>query len=128
MKFLGYANMKKKIKFDEIWGYQNEGIPLKQGRQNSKVNHSPWTDEIFQNRQILYEKTKFDKISPSNDDAKIHTFYVCKLDISQFQDTQANMKKIKFDEKFVAPKWGSFKIQTFQPFKLDIWKFQNRQT
>ena len=42
----------EKIKFDEIWGYQNEGIPLKQGRQNSKLNLLPWIDEIFQNRQI----------------------------------------------------------------------------
>ena len=31
--------------------------------------------------------------SPSNEDAKIHTFYSCKLDISQFQDTQENMKE-----------------------------------
>ena len=28
-----------------------------------------------------------------NEDAKINTFYLCKLDTSQFQDTQANMKK-----------------------------------
>ena len=33
--------------------------------------------------------------SPSNEDAKIHTFYLCKLDTSQFQDTQANMRKDK---------------------------------
>ena len=26
----------EKIKFGKIWGYQNKGIPLKQGRQNSK--------------------------------------------------------------------------------------------
>ena len=46
-----------------------------------------------------YEKMKFDKIweyhnggSPQMD-AKIHTFYLCKLDISQFQDTQANIKE-----------------------------------
>ena len=31
--------------------------------------------------------------SPSNEDATIHTFYLCKLDTSQFQDTQANMKE-----------------------------------
>ena len=31
--------------------------------------------------------------SPSKEDAKIHAFYLCKLDTSQFQDTQANMKK-----------------------------------
>ena len=37
----------EKIKFDEIWGYQNEGILFKQGRQNSKFNHLRWTDEIF---------------------------------------------------------------------------------
>ena len=24
-----------------------KGSPLKQGRQNSKLNHLPWTDEIF---------------------------------------------------------------------------------
>ena len=30
---------------------------------------------------------------PSNEDAKIHTFYLCKLDISQLPDTQANMKE-----------------------------------
>ena len=30
--------------------------------------------------------------SPSNENAKIHTFYLCKLDTSQFQDTQASMK------------------------------------
>ena len=29
----------KKIKFDKIWRYLNEGIPLKQRRQNSKFNH-----------------------------------------------------------------------------------------
>ena len=48
-----------------------------------------------------YEKIKFDKIweyhnggLPPNEDAKIHTFYWCKLDISQFQDTQqANVKE-----------------------------------
>ena len=45
---------------DKIWWYQNEGIPLKQGRQNSKLNHAPWTDEIF--RIGKYEKIKFDKI------------------------------------------------------------------
>ena len=28
---------------------------------------------------------------PSNEDAKIHTFDLCKLDTSQCQDTQANM-------------------------------------
>ena len=27
--------MKKRIKHDKIWRYQNEGIPLKHGRQNS---------------------------------------------------------------------------------------------
>ena len=32
---------------------------------------------------------------PSYEDAKIHTFYLCKLDISQFQDTQANTKEKK---------------------------------
>ena len=51
MKFSGRQN-KDKIKFDKIWGYRNEEIPLKQGRRNSKLNHSPWTDEIFQNSQI----------------------------------------------------------------------------
>ena len=35
------------MKFDEIWGYQNEGILFKQGRQNFKFNHLRWTDEIF---------------------------------------------------------------------------------
>ena len=30
---------------------------------------------------------------PSNEDAKIHNFYLCKLNTSQFQDTQANMKE-----------------------------------
>ena len=50
----------KKIKFDKIWEHQNEGIPLKQGRQNSKLNHSPWTDETF--RIDKNEKIKFDKI------------------------------------------------------------------
>ena len=34
--------------------------PLKQGRQNSKLNHSPWTDEIF--RIGKYGKIKFDEI------------------------------------------------------------------
>ena len=38
---------KEKIKFDKIWGYQNEGISLKQGRINSNFNHLSWTDEIF---------------------------------------------------------------------------------
>ena len=87
-----------KVKFDKIWGYQNERIPLKQGRQNSKLNHSPWTDEIFQNRQIWKDKIWQNLGVPqwashSNEDAKIHTFYLRKLDTSQFQDTQANMKE-----------------------------------
>ena len=30
---------------------------------------------------------------PSNEDAKIHTFYLCKLDTSQFYDTQAHIKE-----------------------------------
>ena len=30
---------------------------------------------------------------PSNEDAKIHTYYLCQLDSSQFQDSQANMKE-----------------------------------
>ena len=30
---------------------------------------------------------------PSNEDAKIHTLYLCKLDISQFHDIQPNMKE-----------------------------------
>ena len=30
---------------------------------------------------------------PSNEDAKIYTFYLCKLDTLQFQDTQANIKE-----------------------------------
>ena len=65
----------EKIKFDEIWGYQNEGILFKQGRQNSKFNPFCWTDEIF---RINKMKIKFDKIwgfrnegIPSNKDAKI---------------------------------------------------------
>ena len=87
-----------KIKFEKIWGYQNERIPLKRRRQNSKLNHSPWTDENFQNRQIWKDKI-WQNLgvpqwgSPSNEDAKIHTFYLCKLNISQFQDTQANLKE-----------------------------------
>ena len=48
------------MKFDKIWGYQNEGIPLKQGHQNSKLNHSPWLMKFF--RIGKYEKIKFDKI------------------------------------------------------------------
>ena len=53
----------KNEKKDKIW--QNLGapkwrIPLKQGRQNSKLNHSPWTDETF--RIDKNEKIKFDKI------------------------------------------------------------------
>ena len=59
---------------------QNEGIPLKQGRQDSNFNHLRWTDENF--RIGKYEgKIKFDKIwgyrnavSPSNEHAKIQTF------------------------------------------------------
>ena len=51
---------KEKIKFVKVWGYQNEGIPLKRGRQNSKLNHSLWTDKIF--RIGKYKKIKFDKI------------------------------------------------------------------
>ena len=31
--------------------------------------------------------------SLSNEDAKIHTYYLCKLDTSQSQDTAANMKE-----------------------------------
>ena len=26
--------LKGKMKFDKIWGYQNEGVPFKQGRQD----------------------------------------------------------------------------------------------
>ena len=37
----------EKMKYDEIWGCQNEEIFFKQGCQNSKFNHLPWTDEIF---------------------------------------------------------------------------------
>ena len=36
------------IKFDKIWGYHNEGISLKQERQNSNLNHLRWIDKIFQ--------------------------------------------------------------------------------
>ena len=45
----------KNIKFDKVWGYQNEV------RQNSKVNHLCWTDEIFRISKNK-EKIKFDKI------------------------------------------------------------------
>ena len=38
---------KEKIKFDEIWEYQNKRILFKLGRQNTKFNHLRWTDEIF---------------------------------------------------------------------------------
>ena len=43
----------------KFWGTKMKGS-LKQGRQNSKLNYSPWTDEIF----IIgkHEKIKFDKI------------------------------------------------------------------
>ena len=59
---------------------QNEGIPLKQGRQDSNFNHLRWTDENFRIGKYE-EKIKFDKIwgyrnavSPSNEHAKIQTF------------------------------------------------------
>ena len=58
---------------------------------------------------------------PSNEDAKIHTFYLYKLDISQFQDTQANMKeRLNLTKSLWHQKGVCFRIQTFQPFKLDI--------
>ena len=51
----------EKIKFDKIWGYQNEGIPLKQGYQNSNFAYIRWTVQIFKIRK--YEKKiKFNKI------------------------------------------------------------------
>ena len=47
MKFSGQmTKYYEKIKFDEIWEYQNERIPLKQRRQNSHLNHLRWTDEV----------------------------------------------------------------------------------
>ena len=51
--------MKIRSKIDKIWGYQNEGIPLKQGRQNLKFNHIRGL-KMF--RVGKYEKMKFDKI------------------------------------------------------------------
>ena len=72
----------EKIKFDKIWGYQNEGIRLQQECQNSNLNHLCWTDDIF--RIGKYEgKIKFDKIWRyhnglylSNEDAKIRIFLI----------------------------------------------------
>ena len=50
-----------KIKFNEIWVYQNEGFLFKQGRQNSKFNRLRWTDEIFRidKMKIRQNLTKF---------------------------------------------------------------------
>ena len=42
--------------------------------------------------------------APSNEDAKIHVFYSCKLDTSQFQDTQVNMKENKIRQKVCGTK------------------------
>ena len=38
MKFSRLANIKKRLNFDKIWGYQNKRISLKQGRQNLNFN------------------------------------------------------------------------------------------
>ena len=57
MKFQDMQIWKK----HKIWWYQNEGILLKQGRQNSKFNHLCWIDEIFRIGKNK-EKIKFDKI------------------------------------------------------------------
>ena len=50
----------KKIKFDKIGGYQDEGSPQTR-MPKFNLNHLSWTDEIF--RRVKYEeKIKFDKI------------------------------------------------------------------
>ena len=36
---------KGKMKFDKIWGYQNEEVPFKQDRQNLNFNHLRYTDD-----------------------------------------------------------------------------------
>ena len=36
MKFSRVGKCEETIKFDKVWGYQNEGVPLKRGRQNLK--------------------------------------------------------------------------------------------
>ena len=38
---IGKRQKQEKIKFNKIWEYQNEGIPLKQEDQNSKLNTPP---------------------------------------------------------------------------------------
>ena len=67
--------------------------------KDAKIQH--WTTHPgrnFQNRHIWKHKIWQNfgapqRVSPSNEDAKIHNFYLCKLNTSQFQDTQANMKE-----------------------------------
>ena len=62
--------------------------------------------------------------SPSNEDAKIHTFYLCKLDTSQFPHTQENMKERQNLTKSLWHQNGG--PSEFKPFKLNIRNFQNR--
>ena len=68
---------KSKIKHDKIWGYHNEGVPLKRGHQNSNFLNTFEMHEIFRIGKYE-EKIKFDQIggtkmkeSFSNKDAKI---------------------------------------------------------
>ena len=52
--------------------------------------------------------------SPSNEDAKIHTFYLCKLDISQFPDTQGNMKeRYNLTKNLLYPNGGPSEFKLF---------------
>ena len=61
-EYFRISKYSKNIKFDKVWGYQNEV------RQNSKVNHLCWTDEIFRisknKEKIKFGGTKM-KGSPS---------------------------------------------------------------
>ena len=76
-----------------------EGTEMKGSYSNKDAKIQNWATHpglIKFFRIGKYEKIKFGSTTvgvPSNDNAKIHTFYFCKLDTSQFQDTQANMKE-----------------------------------
>ena len=73
------------MKFDKIWGYQNEGVLFKQGRQDLNFLTFQARHKIF---RVGKHKKKFltkvgDKKmrgSSSNSAAKIQTFKLFKLD------------------------------------------------
>ena len=101
----------EKIKFDEIWGYQNEGIVFKQGCQNSKFNHLRWTDEIFTIGKNQ-EKIKFEKIWGY-----------------RYQNEGILLKQGYQNSKLIHSLWTTdkiFRIGKYEKIKFDkIWEYHN---